>query len=218
MKARDDTDTCCAVPNWPRAAIGALIVSAYLAVAAQAQQPSGGPGAPAESTPPSAQALAENAATLDKLLATHDFTGLSNQILRPADKSLTPSNLAWARDRTLAGASVIVPIIYSRALWIIGSSVPQLASLKETSAVITAYVLLVMYADGVKCEDQSAPSRHIETIMLNYGEQLRYISTLSDEEKARVVQLAVGLEQKTFPLRQNDNYLCRFGLWRQRKA
>ena len=148
---------------------------------------------------------------LDKLLSEHNYNELASRMLHSTDASLIRPTLDWAQARTLTGASVFVPLLYSKMLWEIGSANPRFADLKETSAAVTLYALLVTLADGPKCEDQTAVSHHLDGFIFKYHGQLQFISQAPDDKKNLLIRLAFAMEQKTLPLRQNDDYLCRFG-------
>jgi hypothetical protein len=77
---------------------------------------------------------------------------------------------------------------------------------------MSAYALLLVNADGVKCADQSAPAHHIDTILIRYHAPLEYLSRLPDDKKDLLIHKAISLEAKNARRRENDNYLCRFGL------
>ena len=171
----------------------------------EAQQPS-------QASQLSPEAVTNHAAMLDKLLSEHNYNELGAKMLHPTDASLIRPTLEWAKARTFAGASVIVPLLYSKMLWEIGSANPQFADFKGASAVMTLYAFLVALADGPKCADQSALNHHLETIILKYHSQLQFISQAPDDTKNRIINAAFVIEVTTLALRDNDDYLCRFGL------
>jgi hypothetical protein len=112
----------------------------------------------------------------------------------------------------MAGKSVIVPLLYSTKLWVVGSANPQYAALRETATLITIYSLMVIYADGVKCADQTAPGHRIDAVATQYREPLEMLATLPVAQRTTIIEAAARMEAHTAPLRTNDNYLCRFGI------
>ncbi len=112
----------------------------------------------------------------------------------------------------MAGKSVIVPLLYSTKLWVVGSANSQYANLRETAALITIYSLMVTYADGVKCADQTAPGHRIDAIVTQYRDPLKMLATLPVAQRTIIIETAARMEAQTAPLRTNDNYLCRFGM------
>jgi hypothetical protein len=151
-------------------------------------------------------------ALLDKLLSEHNYAELANSTRNSADSSLIVSELDWGKTRMMAGKSVIVPLLYSTELWVVGSANPQYANLQETAALITIYSLMVIYADGVKCADQTAPGHRIDAVATQYREPLKMLATLPVAQRTTIIEAAARMEAYTAPLRTNDNYLCRFGM------
>jgi len=151
-------------------------------------------------------------ALLDKLLSEHNYAELANSTRNSSDSSLIVSELDWGKTRTMAGKSVIVPLLYSTKLWVVGSANPQYANLRETAALITIYSLMVIYADGVKCADQTAPGHRIDAVATQYREPLEMLATLPVAQRTTIIEAAARMEAHTAPLRTNDNYLCRFGM------
>ncbi len=189
---------------------GVLAATLFCASEAKSQQPLGQAG---PSTPqPQSAAEIDNASALDKLLADHDYTGLADKMLKRPDKALIVPNLNWAKARMLAGASQIVPLLYAQMLWGIASSNPQFADLKETAGAAIVYALLLTYADGAKCPDQTAPQHHFDTIMQRYTAELQFVAQMPNDRKDTLFRTVIAIEQQTALRRPNDNYLCRFGL------
>jgi hypothetical protein len=162
--------------------------------------------------PPLTQAQIDNEAMLDKLLAAHDYKALHDKMLASPDPSLVVPTLNWAKARMIGGASVFVPLLYAQLLWAVASSSQQYAFLKTTAGLIIGYSLLVTYADGVKCADQTAPQHHRDVILSQYGGEFQSVAQLPDQDKDRVFHTNIEMEQGIAPRRQNDNYLCRFGM------
>ena len=174
--------------------------------------PSAAQGAAGAANGPTAQERAALDAHWDQLLADHDFIGLGRDLLAPKAKSQLLAGLGWAKDRTLAGGSVVIPLLYSRLLWLVGTHSPQYAGLKDTASMMALYSLVLVAVDGVKCADKSAPGHHYETILMQYRDQLRAAADAPVVTRNNIIVAALGLETKTATLRGDDDYLCRFGL------
>jgi hypothetical protein len=174
--------------------------------------PTGGsqpPGSPAKSYTPEQQAFM---AALDKVLAEQKYNELGAKMLHPGNSAELAAAMDWGRDRMLRGSSVAVPLIQSTLLWSVGSTRPDLASLKETSGFVLMYAVLVASADGLKCADVSAQGHGIESIIFQYGARLREVAAFPEDTKNKMIDQAVAVEAKTAPLRKDDSYLCRFGM------
>ncbi len=160
---------------------------------------------------PVTQAQLDYTTQLDKSLEKRDYVALGNKMLHPSDSTLLLPILDWAKARTSEGASVIVPLMDAHLMWAVGTQKAPVPALQEASSMFALYALLVAYADSVKCEDQTAPGRHIQSMLSKYADQFEFLSQLPEERKKLVIDTALALEQKTVSLRGNDDFLCRFG-------
>lgn len=167
--------------------------------------------APIQWSQPVNQEQVDYVTQMDHLLDRHDFNGLSSKMLRPPNPSMVAPTLDWAKTRIMSGGSVIIALLDANLLWAVGTSNPSAKILTETSSMMALYAFLVTSADGVKCEDETAPQRHFETIFKKYTAQFGVIAQLPNDRKKQLIDTAILMEAKTAPLRGNDNYLCRFG-------
>lgn len=149
--------------------------------------------------------------TLDKLLAEQNYPMFMQTITKADTSDLVNAALDWGKTRTLEGASVVVPATYSALLWATSEVDKSDATLRNTSALMAMYAILVVAADGPKCADPSAPERHMNNLLLQYQRQLDAVSVLPNDQKRMAIEMAVNLERRLAPKRKNDKYLCRFG-------
>jgi len=77
------------------------------------------------------------------------------------------------------------------------------------------YAILVVAADGPKCADPTAPERHMNILLQQQQRQLDEISKLPADQKRQAFEMAINLEKRLAPKRQNDKYLCRYGAQEQ---
>ena len=154
-------------------------------------------------------------ADLDALLAARSWDRLGNALSQPGTKEEAWKRLNWLKTRVEGGAGFFVSIIYARDLWAIGSlqkvDNPAL-DLRESAAVISLYTYEIIVIDGAKCEDRSAPSNHLTQLLKSRAAALAFLKQQPPELKSKMVDLAIGLEQKTAPLRTDDDLICRGGM------
>src|SRR5258708_27165133 len=81
-----------------------------------------------------------------------------------------------------------------------------------TAGMITLYTFEIIVIDGAKCEDKSAPGHRLEQLLIARRETLAYLKQQPQEWKAKVVDIAIALENKTANLRTEDDLICRGGL------
>jgi hypothetical protein len=189
------------------AAVAFLLGAGLLIAPASAQTSTAAP-APDRLT----QAQRDYMTALDRDLAAQDYTTLANAVLKPGSSDDLKPALAWGRAGTLEGRSIIVPLIYSSLLWNLGASFPQFTDFKTSSGIIALYALLVARADGPRCADPTAPSHRIDVIKRDYRKQFEAIAALPMAKQHDAVEAALRMERETAPLRQDDKYLCRFGM------
>lgn len=161
---------------------------------------------------------------LDALLAQQDYQRLTLALAGVSggkdsgepDGALITAGLDWGRARTLEGAGISVPAIYSALLWRTADLNPDYGHLRQTSAAMALYALLVVLADGPKCADKTAPEHHLTTLMQQYKRQFDELAKLPAQQRQTIADLAIQMEAKLAPKRQNDKYLCRYGMQEHR--
>jgi hypothetical protein len=185
-------------------AVGLFSVAALLSPAAVAQR------LPAETS----HAL-PSYADLDALLAARSWNRLGDALSQPGTIEDAWKRLNWLKTRVENGAGFFVSILYARDLWAIGNlqkvDNPAL-DLRESAAVISLYTYELILIDGSKCEDRSAPGNHLAQLFKSRATALAFLKQQPRELKSKMVDLAIGLEQKTAPLRADDDLICRGGM------
>lgn len=185
-------------------AVGLFSVAALLSPAAVAQR------LPAETS----HAL-PSYTDLDALLAARNWNRLGDALSQPGTVEDAWKRLNWLKTRVENGAGFFVAILYARDLWAIGNlqkvDNPAL-DLRESAAVISLYTYELIVIDGLKCDDRSASGSHLGQLFKSRAAALAFLKQQPPELKSRMVDLAIGLEQKTAPLRTDDDLICRGGL------
>lgn len=154
-------------------------------------------------------------ASLDKLLEEQNYTQFIQTITKANTDDMVNTALDWAKARTLDGAGIVVPATYSTLLWAMAEVDPNDATLRNTSSLMAMYSILVVAADGPKCADPSAPERHMNNLLQHYQRQFDEVSKLPAGQKRKAIEMAINLERRLAPKRQNDKYLCRYGAQEQ---
>jgi hypothetical protein len=147
---------------------------------------------------------------LDQLLASGDGQTLASELLRQSDSSLAVAGLDWAGAKLRAGAGLPLQLLYIQDLWRFGVSNDNL---KETASLITLYTLSVVFADGAKCEDTTATDAILHRVVdsASFHQTLAFFKQLSAEKQKTYLTTAFRMEAAIAPVRQNDEYLCRWG-------
>lgn len=154
-------------------------------------------------------------ASLDKLLAQQNYPQFIQTITKADTNDMLNAALDWAKTRTIDGAGIVVPATYSTLLWAMADVDPNDATLRNTSSLMAMYAILVVAADGPKCADPTAPERHMNNLLQQYQRQLDAVAKLPDDQKRKAIEMAISLERRLAPKRQNDKYLCRYGAQEQ---
>ena len=113
------------------------------------------------------------------------------------------------------GGGLLLPIVYARDLWVIGSTLkvddPD-KDMRLSAALISLYAYELIVIDGAKCEDRSAPNHRATQLLTSRAATLAFLKQQPPESKSKVVDVAIALERKTAPLRKDDDLICRGGL------
>jgi hypothetical protein len=173
------------------------------------------PVAVAQRLPPETSHALPPYADLDALLAARSWNRLGEALSQPGTIEDAWKRLNWLKTRVENGAGFFVSILYARDLWAIGNlqkvDNPAL-DLRESAAVISLYTYELIVIDGSKCEDRSAPRNHLAQLFKSRAAALAFLKQQPRELKSKMVDLAIGLEQKTAPLRADDDLICRGGM------
>lgn len=154
-------------------------------------------------------------ANLDRLLAEQNYPQFIQAITKVDNDEQLNAAFDWCKTRTLDGAGIVVPATYSTLLWAVAEGDPSDEVLRNTSSLMAMYTILVVAADGPKCADATAPERHMNNLLQQYQRQFDEISKLPADQKRQAFEMAIGLEKRLAPKRQNDKYLCRYGAQEQ---
>jgi hypothetical protein len=177
------------------------------------------PRAIAQSQPPAATEALPSDTVLDAWLAARDWNGLGAALSRPADAASFNRRLNWLHTRIDAGGGSLLPQLFARDLWAVGTQLniaDPAKDLRLTAGMMTLYSYELNVIDGTKCEDRSAPGHRIDQLMMNRAATFKYLQALPEYQKGNVVNLAIALERKTAPLRKDDDLICRDGLEQMR--
>lgn len=140
---------------------------------------------------------AATVAVLDPLLEKKDWLGLRKAVQKFGDKDAFSASMDWLKVHTDTGASFIVPLLYSENLWLVGNAA-QVQGLKAQAAFMVWYVVALIRMDGLACGDATAPTKRLEQVIAGpAGAALRYSASLEPGMRAKMIQLAVGLEAET---------------------
>ena len=155
-----------------------------------------------------------NRADLDRWLATRDYKSLQASLAGVRDASAIGLDLNWERARLYDGQGLLLALAYAHDLWRLGVATPGQAGdeLKQTAAAFTLYGVELIILDGPSCADESAPGHHLDQIAFGFAPILRYAGGLPPADRARIVQVAVAVEQGTASVRGPDDVLCGGGM------
>lgn len=109
----------------------------------------------------------------------------------------------------------MLTILYARDLWVAGNNAkvddPQ-KDVRVTAGLMSLYGYEQIVIDGAKCDDRTAPAHRIEQLLGSRAATLAFLKGQPADLKAKIVDIAIAFEQKTAPLRKDDDLICRDGL------
>lgn len=191
------------VSTWPRFIAGSALAFLILIspAAAPAQLPAPAPALPSD-------------AELDALAAARNWNALGAALSQPTNPELARA-MNWLGTRLDAGGGLMLGILYARDLWSVGLSQhidDPAKDMRLTAGVITLYTYQLIVIDGAICADRTAPGHRIEQLFTGRAATLAFLKKQPPELKARIVDGALALEQKTATLRREDDLICRDGM------
>jgi hypothetical protein len=173
------------------------------------------PAAVAQQSPPDTSYSLPSDAYLDALLAARNWKGLGGALSHPGKSEDVWRRMNWLRTRVENGAGFFLSIIYARDLWGVGNLQKindPARDLRTSAAVISLYTYELIMIDGSKCEDHTAPENRGIQLFRSQAATFAFLKQQSPDLKSKMVDLAIALEQKTAPLRADDELMCRDGL------
>jgi hypothetical protein len=193
---------------------------AFAALALSAPPATVPPAPPMTATAPDDPRVSDEhqPAALDRLLAAHDYTGLVARVGGVRRQADAVADLNWLKARLVEGNSAFVAMLYSRLLWVASAEMPDQpkSELRQTALMAAAYALAAIRVDGTRCGDRTAPGRRIDQLMTEWNPEIwRYPATLTAEQRANVVKVALAIEARTASRRAaigDVDFLCRAGM------
>jgi hypothetical protein len=166
----------------------------------------------AQSLQPAPAATLPSDTQLNTLLAARNWNGLQLAFSRPRDAVTYVRGLDWLKAKIFAGdGGLLLALIYARDLWLLGESAKR-DELRGTAALMALYASELIWIDGAKCEDRSAPGHRLDQLITGRADTLRFLKTEPAELKQKIVDAAIALERRTAPFRRDDELICRGGL------
>jgi hypothetical protein len=173
------------------------------------------PAAEAQQAPGNVPASLPSDVDLDAMLAGRKWNDLGATLSRPLPPDEITRKLNWLKTRMVNGAGFFVPLLYARDLWSIGSTLKEGDPNKDmrlSAAMISLYTYELIVIDGFKCEDRSAPGNRVTQLFKSRAAALTFLKQQPADVKSKIIDTAIALEQKTAPLRKDDDLVCRDGL------
>jgi hypothetical protein len=172
---------------------------------------------PPQQLPPAPGGYPANKSELDSLLREGRYNELQTALSKEAKNPGSLGRLLnWERDQFLTGAGTFIAIQYSQLLWHMAAVLEKTnvaaGGMRDTSAMLTFYTFQLIWLDGTKCADPSAPGKRQRQFLSVIGPVLKHVSALGQEQKEKTVDTSILAEQKLSSARQNDAFLCRDGL------
>jgi hypothetical protein len=164
--------------------------------------------------PPAAAGLASDT-DLDALLASRDWNALGAALSRPGTNHEFRRKLNWSKTKMENGAGFFVPLLYARDLWVIGNTLKiddPAKDMRVSAALISLYTYELIAIDGLECEDRSAPGNRATQLFTSHAATFAFLKQQPPDLRSKIVDVAIALEQRTAPLRKNDDLICRDGM------
>lgn len=155
---------------------------------------------------------------LEKAVASEEWLELGTLLKNPADRQEFDNDLMWLQRKTFAGSSAFLSLSYGAGLWHMASAIsdePQKRQVQGTALAMHLYAIALVNIDGPQCVDKTAPLHRMDQLMSYTPGIWDFAASMSDAERAQVMQIVLVLEQKTAAKRLESgdaNFLCRDGM------
>jgi hypothetical protein len=166
--------------------------------------------------------LAQNAsptgpyeAELDAHLKAHDAKALGRAIFAPSASAETPARAAaWLKNQEMSnGGSTLIAVLYAALLWRSAQQAPEPDRTRLGREAGRQYFLarLLIATEGFQCQDATAVPAGVASVERQIGEAGRYAHGLTEAERTQLMADAFKTLMATFPVRENDVWLCALG-------
>ena len=177
--------------------------------------PVGVGAAVAQAPQPPASASLPSDTELDALLTARNWNAISAAISAAKAPDSLMQAMNWLSTRLKAGGGSLLGFLYAPRLWGFGSGLQIENPTKDarvTAGLIVLYTYQLIVIDGAKCADRTAPGNRLSQLLTQNREVLEYLRSKPNGLKALVIVLAMDFENRTAPLRKDDDLLCRGGM------
>jgi hypothetical protein len=177
---------------------------------------------------PGSSGFAQNAslpgpyeARLDALVTGHDTVALGRAIFPDKPDAETRARAAaWLENQQLSkGGGTLIAVLYSALLWQAAQQAPEPDKTRLSREAIGQYLLarLLVSTEGLQCRDTTAPAGGSASVERQLGVVREYLSTLPEADRKSLLADAFKTLLATFPVRENDVWLCSLGTDQMRK-
>jgi hypothetical protein len=154
-------------------------------------------------------------AQLDGLLKARDTMALGRAIF-PANPSVEITTRAanWLKTQEVAkGGSTLIAVLYAALLWRSAQRVPEPDKTRLSREAGTQYFLarLLIATEGFQCKDATALPAGEASIERQIGAVRLYVYALPESDRTALMGEAFKAMLATFPMRENDFWLCSLG-------
>jgi len=160
-------------------------------------------------------------ARLDALAASHDTVGLGRAIFPDEpDADAGARAAAWLKNQQLSnGGSALIAVLHAALLWQAAQQAAEPDKARLSREATGQYLLarLLISTEGLQCRDATAPAGGSASVERQLGVVRQYLSGLPEADRKALMGDAFKVLLATFPMRENDVWLCSLGADQMRK-
>lgn len=160
-------------------------------------------------------------ARLDALAAAHDTAALGRAIFPDTPDAETGARAgAWLESQQAAkGGSALIAVLRSALLWQAAQQAAESDKARLSREAARQYLLarLLVSTEGLQCRDATAPVGGSASVERQLGVVRHYLAGLTEADRKALLADAFKTLLATFPLRENDVWLCSLGNDQMRK-
>ena len=160
-------------------------------------------------------------ARLDALDAARDTLALGRAIFPDKPDAETGARAAaWLEDQQRSkGGGTLIAVLHSALLWQAAQQAPEPDKTRLSREAVGQYLLarLLVSTEGLQCRDATAPDGGAASVERQLGVVREYLSVLPETDRKLLLADAFKTLLATFPMRDNDVWLCSLGTDQMRK-
>jgi hypothetical protein len=157
--------------------------------------------------------MPKDVAELDLMVRQKDFSRLSDRLRTARSIDDVGTDVIWEQTQLFNGGGFVFAYAYMFDLWRVAPVAPPQDAdrIKQSAATAFLYALDLIYLDGPKCADVSAPGHRRDQLLTQNQDLIKYLVSLPIQTRMALGSQSLDVERATASFRHDDPVLCSGG-------